>query len=291
MKNTNAIETEENSQYQIHIESKTKLLDIDFKELWRYRDLILLFTKRFFVVKYKQTILGPAWLILNPFLTSVIFTLVFGKIAGLSSDGVPEILFYLGSNAVWSFFANCLIQTAGTFTNNSSIFGKVYFPRLTMPISTVISSMINFCIQLIMFGIFWVYFVFTKAVYPNYVYIPLYLLVLVQLGALGLGFGIIISSLTTKYRDLAILVGFGVSLWMYGTPVIYPISKITNKTLLFIAHINPATQALETFRYIFLGNGVVSMFWWIITIISTIIILCIGVLLFNKVEKTFMDTI
>lgn len=291
MKTTDVIETDVNDQYQIHIEAKTKLLDIDLKELWRYRDLVFLFTKRSFVVKYKQTILGPAWLILNPFLTSVIFTLVFGKIAGLSSDGVPEILFYLGSNAVWSFFANCLTQTAGTFTSNSSIFGKVYFPRLTMPISTVISSMINFGIQFLMFGVFWLYFIVTNAIQPNYAFIPLYLLVLIQLGALGLGFGIIISSLTTKYRDLAILVGFGVSLWMYGTPVIYPISKITNKALLFIAHINPATQALETFRYIFLGNGEVSVFWWVITIISTAIILCIGVLLFNKVEKTFMDTI
>ncbi len=291
MKTTDVIETDVNDQHQIHIEAKTKLLDIDLKELWRYRDLVFLFTKRSFVVKYKQTILGPAWLILNPFLTSVIFTLVFGKIAGLSSDGVPEILFYLGSNAVWSFFANCLTQTAGTFTSNSSIFGKVYFPRLTMPISTVISSMINFGIQFLMFGVFWLYFIVTNAIQPNYAFIPLYLLVLIQLGALGLGFGIIISSLTTKYRDLAILVGFGVSLWMYGTPVIYPISKITNKALLFIAHINPATQALETFRYIFLGNGEVSVFWWVITIISTAIILCIGVLLFNKVEKTFMDTI
>ncbi len=291
MKTTDVIETDVNDQYQIHIEAKTKLFDVDLKELWRYRDLVFLFTKRSFVVKYKQTILGPAWLILNPFLTSVIFTLVFGKIAGLSSDGVPEILFYLGSNAVWSFFANCLTQTAGTFTSNSSIFGKVYFPRLTMPISTVISSMINFGIQFLMFGVFWLYFIVTNAVQPNYVFTPLYLLVLIQLGALGLGFGIIISSLTTKYRDLAILVGFGVSLWMYGTPVIYPISKITNKILLFIAHINPATQALETFRYIFLGNGEVSAFWWVITVVSTAIILCIGVLLFNKVEKTFMDTI
>lgn len=274
-----------------HIESKTKLLDINLNELWRYRDLILLFTKRFFVIKYKQTILGPAWLLLNPFLTSVIYTLVFGQIAGLSSDGVPQLLFYLGSNAVWTFFSNCLTQTAGTFTGNSSIFGKVYFPRLTMPISTVVSSMINFAIQFLMFSFFWVYFIIIGQVSPHYIYIPLYLLALIQLGCLGLGFGIIISSLTTKYRDLAILVGFGAQLWMYGTPVIYPVSRITNRTLLTLIHLNPATQAVETFRYIFLGAGDVSLFWWIITLITTFIILVLGVLLFNKVEKTFMDTI
>lgn len=274
-----------------HIEANTGLLDLKLNELWRYKDLIFLFTKRSFTVRYKQTILGPAWLILNPFITSVMYNIIFGVIAGLSTEGVPQLLFYMGSNGVWSFFASCLTTTANTFLSNAGIFGKVYFPRLTMPISSVLSAMINFFIQLLMFGFFWVYYIATGAVSPNFLYIPLFFLVLLQLGCLGLGFGIIISSLTTKYRDLGILVGFGVSLWMYGTPVVYPMSQINDATLKMIIHINPVSQALETFRYIFLGTGDVSLFWWGITILITALVLFLGIILFNKVEKTFMDTI
>lgn len=281
----------ENELYHTHIDSNPNLLDFNLKEVWRYRDLIFLFTKRSFVVKYKQTILGPIWLILNPFITSVMYNLVFGVIAGLSTEGVPQILFYMGSNAVWSFFAACLTTTANTFISNAGIFGKVYFPRLTMPISAVLNAAINFCIQMLMFGIFWVYFLAKGEVNPNWLMLPLIILVLIQLGCLGLGCGIIISSLTTKYRDLGILVGFGVSLWMYGSPVVYPLSQISNPVLKLVLHINPVSQALETFRYIFLGIGQVSEFWWGITICITLVILMLGILLFNKVEKTFMDTI
>ena len=277
--------------YHTHIESKPKLLDFNLKEVWRYKDLIFLFTKRSFVIRYKQTILGPAWLLLNPFLTSVMYNLVFGVIAGLSTEGVPQILFYMGSNAVWSFFAACLTTTANTFLSNAGIFGKVYFPRLTMPISAVLSALVNFGIQFLMFSFFWVFFIARGEVHPNWLALPLMFLVLLQLGCLGLGFGIIISSLTTKYRDLGILVGFGVSLWMYGSPVVYPLSQIANPTLKVILHINPVSQALETFRYIFLGVGQVSLFWWGISICITLVILVFGILLFNKVEKTFMDTI
>lgn len=278
-------------KYHTHIESKHKLLDFNLKEVWQYRDLIWLFTKRSFVVRYKQTILGPAWLLLNPFLTSVMYNLVFGVIAGLSTEGVPQILFYMGSHAVWAFFASCLTTTANTFLSNSRIFGKVYFPRLTMPISSVLSAMINFFIQMLMFAFFWIYFMAIGEVTPNWIYIPLFLLVLLQLGCLGLGFGIIVSSMTTKYRDLHVLVGFGVQLWMYGTPVVYPLSQITNKTLATIIRINPVTQAMETFRYIFLGVGQVDFFWWGITLLITATVLFFGIMLFNKVEKTFMDTI
>ena len=278
-------------EYYTHIDSKSKLLDLKLKEVWRYKDLIFLFTKRSFTVKYKQTILGPVWLILSPFITSVMYNLVFGVIAGLSTEGVPQILFYMGSNAVWSFFAACLTTTANTFLSNAGIFGKVYFPRLTMPISSVLSALINFGIQLLMFGFFWIYYIFNNAVFPCYKFILLFILALFQLGCLGLGCGIIVSSLTTKYRDLRILVGFGVSLWMYGTPVVYPVSQITNPTLRLIMHINPVTQAMETFRYLFLGTGEFNIYWWGITIIITIIILLGGILLFNRVEKTFMDTI
>ena len=204
---------------------------------------------------------------------------------------MPQILFYMGSNAVWSFFAACLTTTANTFLSNANIFGKVYFPRLTMPISSVLSALINFFIQLLMFSFFWIYFIFLGQISPNWIYIPLFLLVLFQLGCLGLGFGVIISSLTTKYRDLGILVGFGVTLWMYGTPVVYPISQITNDTLKLLILINPVSQALETFRYIFLGTGSVSIFWWLISILITLVILFVGIIMFNHVEKTFMDTI
>ena len=278
-------------RYYSHIDSHHKLLDFNLKEVWKYRDLILLFTKRSFTVRYKQTILGPAWLILNPFITSVMYNIVFGMIAGLSTEGVPQLLFYMGSHAVWAFFAACLTSTASTFLSNAGIFGKVYFPRLTMPISAVMGAFVNFLIQMLMFGCFWIYYIAVGQVTPNWLFIPLFLLVLLQLGCLGLGFGIIISSLTTKYRDLNVLVGFGVSLWMYGTPVVYPLSQITNKTLSLIIRINPVTQALETFRYIFLGTGQVSFFWWGISFMITAVILFVGIILFNKVEKTFMDTI
>lgn len=281
----------EKSAYHTHITSKQKLLDVNLKELWHYKDLILLFTRKSFVLTYKQTILGPAWIILNPFITSVIYTIVFGGIAGISTNGVPQVLFYMGSNAVWTFFATCLNKTATTFTANANVFGKVYFPRLTMPISTVLSSVINFFIQMLMFGLFWVYYLAKGEVFPHWEALPFILLVLFQLGCLGLGFGIIVSSLTTKYRDLAILITFGVQLWMYATPVVYPLSQIKNKMLVNIVRINPVTQAMETFRYIFLGEGDVSVLWWGISIATTVIVLVGGVLLFNKVEKTFMDTV
>lgn len=282
---------EENELYYTHIESKTKLFDINLKEIIKYKDLIFLFTRRSFVVTYKQTILGPAWIILNPFITSIIYTIVFGQIAGLSTEGVPQLLFYMGGNAVWSFFSTCLHRTSSTFISNSGIFGKVYFPRLTIPISTVLSAVINFFIQFMMFVLFWVYYLAKRMVCPHWVAIPMFFLVLLQLGALGLGCGIIFSSLTTKYRDLGILVNFGIQLWMYATPVVYPMSQIKNNTLRTIIHINPVSQALETFRYIFLGTGDVSVFWWSMSLIITMAILIFGVLLFNKVEKTFMDTV
>lgn len=277
--------------HHTHIEAKNNLLNVNLKELWTYRDLIILFTKRSFVVTYKQTILGPIWIILNPFITSVIYTIVFGGIAGISTNGVPQLLFYMGSNAVWTYFATCFNKTASTFTSNAGVFGKVYFPRLTMPISTVLSAVINFIIQLSMFGIFFVYYLAKGMVHPNWYALPLLLLVVCQLGCLGLGCGIIVSSLTTKYRDLAIVVSFGVQLWMYASPVVYPMSQLHNSLIRLILRINPASQALESFRYVMLGTGEVSVAWWSSTIIMTSIILFFGVILFNKVEKTFMDTV
>jgi lipopolysaccharide transport system permease protein len=282
---------DQSNKYHIHLEKKNGWFDINLKEVWQYRDLIWLFTKRTFVLRYKQTILGPLWVILQPLMTTLIFTLVFGGIAGISTDGVPQVLFYMGGNAVWSFFAACLNGTATTFTGNANVFGKVYFPRLVSPISTVLSSMINFLIQLGMFLCFWVYYLAVGEVSPNYVGILMLPVVMAYLGLLGLGFGVIVSSLTTKYRDLTMLVGFGVSLWMYITPVVFPVSTLGNGGLYHLVMLNPVTCAVETFRWAFLGQGVFDPLNWGISTAVMAVVVCVGVIIFSKVEKTFMDTV
>ena len=282
---------EQSNQYHTHLEPKNGWFDINLKEVWRYRDLIWLFTKRSFVLRYKQTILGPAWVILQPLMTTLIFTLVFGGIAGISTDGVPQVLFYMGGNAVWSFFAACLNGTASTFTGNAGVFGKVYFPRLVSPISTVLSSVVNFLIQLAMFLCFWVYYLVTGQISPNYLGMLMLPVILVYLGLLGLGFGIIVSSMTTKYRDLAMLVSFGVSLWMYITPVVFPVSTLGNGGLYQLVMLNPVTCAVETFRWAFLGQGMVSPLYWGISTVMMAVVVFFGVVVFSKVEKTFMDTV
>ena len=279
------------NQYHTHLEPKNGWFDIDLKEVWRYRDLIWLFTKRNFVVRYKQTVLGPLWAIIQPIITTLIHTLVFGGIAKISTEGVPPILFYMGGNVVWSFFAACLNGTATTFTGNAGVFGKVYFPRLVSPISTVLFSVINFFIQLAMFLVFWVYFIATNQIAPNYAGIAMLPVIIVYLGLLGLGFGIIISSLTTKYRDLTMLVGFGVQLWMYITPVVYPASELGNGGLYKAVMLNPVTCAAETFRWAFLGQGELNwMYWGISAAVMAVVVMC-GVIIFSRVEKTFMDTV
>ncbi len=277
--------------HHTHITAKRRLLDLNLKEVWQYRDLIWLYTKRSFQLTYKQTILGPAWIFLNPFITSLIYAFVFGGIAGIPTDGIPSILFYMGGNAVWGFFSGSLTKTASTFTANAAVFGKVYFPRLTMPISNVLSSAINFCVQMVLFLLFWAYYVITGAVNPNYWSILLLPLVLLQMGCLALGCGIIISSLTTKYRDLAILVTFGVQLWMYITPVVYPMSTLGDGWMRTVLLINPVTCGVEAFRYMFLGQGMADPLWWGISIGITLVVLFFGIILFNRVEKTFMDTV
>ena len=282
---------EQEQKYHTHLEPKNGWFDINLKEVWRYRDLIWLFTKRTFVLRYKQTILGPLWVILQPLMTTLIFTVVFGGIAGISTDGVPQVLFYMGGNAVWSFFAACLNGTASTFTGNSHVFGKVYFPRLVSPISTVLSSMVNFFIQLAMFLCFWAYYLITGQVSPNYLGLLMLPVILVYLGLLGLGFGIIVSSMTTKYRDLAMLVSFGVSLWMYITPVVFPVSTLGNGGLYQLVMLNPVTCAVETFRWAFLGQGVVNPLYWGISAAVMAVVVSFGVIVFSKVEKTFMDTV
>ncbi|MBR2746514.1 MAG: ABC transporter permease [Erysipelotrichaceae bacterium] len=280
-----------NEQYHIHISSEHKLLDLNLKEVWKYRDLILLFTKRNFAVRYKQTILGPAWLFLNPFITSVMHTIVFGRIAKIGTDGIPQILFHLTGSAFWSFFSSCLVGNASTFTANARVFGKVYFPRLTTPISNVLSNAIQFGIQMTMVLGFLIYFSINKMVVPNWLYFFLIPFLLIQLGLMGMGVGIIISSLTTKYRDLSVLVGFGMSLWMYGTPVVYPLSTISDGLLKQLVMLNPVTAPIELFRYIVLGRGAVMPEYLVYSRIFTIIVALLGIIIFNKVERTFMDTV
>lgn len=282
---------EQKPKYHTHLEPKNGWFDINLKEVWRYRDLIWLFTKKNFILIYKQTILGPAWIILQPLMTTLIYTLVFGGIAGISTDGAPQLLFYMGGTAVWSFFASCINKTANTFTGNASVFGKVYFPRLVSPISTVISSAIDFFVQFAMFLVFWIFYVVTGQVSPNYWGILMLPVILIYLGMLGLGFGIIVSSLTTKYRDLAMLVSFGVQLWMYITPVVYPASTLGNGGLHTLVMLNPVTCAVEAFRWAFLGSGAMNPIYWAISVAAMVLVVFIGIITFSKVEKTFMDTV
>lgn len=277
-------------QWKKVIEPKSRLLDLKLKEVFRYKDLIFMFVKRNFKSQYKQTILGPLWFIINPLITSLLFTVVFGGIAGISTDGVPQLLFYMAGNTAWQYFASCLTQTSHTFTANAGVFGKVYFPRLTMPISTVIFAAISFLIQFTMLICFLIYFYFTgENVNPN-INILLIPVMIIHMAAMGLGFGIIISSLTTKYRDLAILVTFGVQLWMYITPIVYPISTLSDK-MKSIIMLNPMAPVVCNFKYALLGSGQMEWGYWAISAVVTIIVLFVGIVIFNRVEKTFMDTV
>lgn len=279
------------SPHHTHITSNHRLFDLNLREVWRYRDLIVLFTKRSFTVTYKQTILGPAWIFLNPLISSLIYAFVFGGIAGMSTDGVPQLLFYLCSNAIWGYFSTTLTKNATTFTSNAGVFGKVYFPRLTIPISNMLSSAIQLAVQMLLVFLFLLYYVITGAVTPNWwawLTIPL---ILVDLGVMGLGFGIIISSLTTKYRDLSILVTFGVQLWMYATPIVYPLSQLGEGILKNILMLNPVTAPVELFRYAVLGQGVISIQGLIFSAVFALVVAIVGIMIFNHVEKTFMDTV
>ena len=279
------------TSYHTHISSTHRMLNLNLKEVWHYRDLIVLFTKRTFALTYKQTVLGPAWIFLNPLISSFIYAFVFGGIAGMSTDGVPKILFYLCSNAIWIFFSSCVTKNASTFTANANVFGKVYFPRLTVPISNVLASVVQLGVQMLMVLVFLVYYVVNGQVHPHWEAWLLILVVLVHLGLLGLGFGIIISSLTTKYRDLAILVTFGVQLWMYATPIVYPLSQLGDGLMKTILLINPVTAPVEVFRYAVLGQGTIMPQYLALSWVITIVVVVIGVMIFNKVEKTFMDTV
>lgn len=272
------------------IEPKHKLIDLKLGEVWQYRDLIRLFVKRDFTTRYKQTVLGPLWFIIQPLLLTVAQTFIFGNVAGLSTDGLPQFLFYMAGNVPWIYFSTCLSSTSNTFIANSKIFGKIYFPRLTTPISTAISSLINFAIQFAMFLCFTVFFIVTGSNVRITWVAALTPLFILELAILGTGFGIIISSLTTKYRDLQVLVSFGVLVWMYLSPVIVSGSSLSEKAYTLMM-LNPVSPVIELLRYGWLGSGTTPFLYWGISWIVAIAVFFIGVILFNKVEKTFMDTV
>lgn len=276
--------------WSLILRPKTGWFELHLVDLWRYRDLTLLFVWRDFLAQYKQTILGPLWHIIQPLFTTLLFTLIFGRVAKLPTDGLPPLLFYMAGITCWNYYAECLNRSAGTFINNASIFGKVYFPRLCVPVSVVISNIIKFSIQFALFLGFLAYF-YAKgfAIHPN-AFVLLTPLVVLIMAALGLGTGIIVSALTIRYRDLQVLITFGVQLLMYATPVIYPLSMISEKYR-WLVLANPMTALIETFRYAFLGSGTfdpVNLFY---SAAITFVILFIAIVLFNHVERTFMDTV
>jgi lipopolysaccharide transport system permease protein len=286
-------------KWDIVIEPKDKLLSVDFKELWRYRDLCALFIKRNIITQYKQTILGPAWFVIQPALTVLMYMIVFGGIAGIPTDGVPRPLFYLAGTCMWQYFASCLNNTSNTFVANAGMFGKVYFPRLVTPIANVISNLLRFGIQFGFFVIVYIIYYFTDPTCQAHLtwFALLAPLMVALLAGLALGFGTIISSLTTKYRDLQILFSFLVSLWMYATPIVYPLSQTNSMTYFGIpVHklmcLNPVTPIIETFKYGFLGCGdFVGWRWLIYSFVFMVVLLAVGIVVFNKVQKSFMDTV
>jgi len=284
--NNNESETE----WTTVIKPKGHLLDIDLKAVWRYRDLWYMFVKRDITTSYKQTILGPLWFIIQPAITTVMFMIVFGGIAHISTDGLPQPLFYLAGISLWNYFSECLNRTSSTFTNNAGIFGKVYFPRLVVPLATISSSLIRLAIQLGLFlVVYLIYVVKGAAIHPNFTLL-LFPILLIIMAGLSLGFGILISSMTTKYRDLTLLFGFVVQLWMYATPVIYPLSMMSPHRQWIMA-LNPLTSVIETFKYSTLGVGVFSWGMLAYSFVFMLVILALGIIVFNKVERSFMDTV
>lgn len=277
--------------YTTHIKAKTGWFDIDFRELLHYKDLVFLFFKRNYTTRYKQTILGPLWLIINPLLTVSLYALVFGGLAGLADSGVPQFVFYLCSNALWSFFSLSIIQTANTFTANAQIMGKVYFPRLVMPISSVLTGGLDLVVQLGMLVCVMIGYVIAGTHFGIGMTVLLAPILIVQTGMLGLGCGIIVAACTTKYRDLSILVGFGVQIWMYASPVVYTVGKIPQNLRILYLCCNPMSPIMECWRNVTIGSGGFLWQYWIVSWVETIVLVVIGILMFSRVEKTFMDTV
>lgn len=281
----------QNKQWDLTITPKDRLLAVDWGEIWRYRDMFLLFVARNFRTAYKQTILGPLWFIITPVLSVIVYVTVFGGIAGIPTDGVPPILFYLLGISVWGYFASCLSATSNSFVSNADIFGKVYFPRIIMPLVAVTTNLLSFAIQLAIFAAFYIYYVATgtpMTIHWQVVLFPVFVLIL---AFMSVGFGMIFSSLTTKYRDLQIMLAKIISLWVYITPVIYPLSMVTNEKLHLAMSLNPVTPVMEAIKYSLLGQGQFSWGWLCYSVLFTIVLLIFGLMLFNKVQKSFMDTV
>ena len=280
----------QHSGWDLVIKGHTSLFDLKFKDLWHYRDLLFLFVKRDFVSFYKQTILGPLWFFIQPIFTTIVFTFVFSDLAGISVDGLPKYLFYLTGITAWNYFSDCLNKTSTVFRDNANIFGKVYFPRLIMPLSIVVSNLVRFAVQLVLLLVMMAYFAIIGEHFEVTNAIFLFPVLVLMMALLGLGAGLIITAMTTKYRDLTFLVTFGVQLLMYGTTVIYPLSAAPEKYKRII-ELNPMTGIIEAFRYAFLGKGEFTLWSISYSMIFTIVILFLGIVIFNKTEKNFVDTI
>ena len=281
----------EDKDWDLIIKPQNKWYQIDFAAIWRYRDLLMLLVRRDFVAQYKQTILGPLWFLIQPLFTSLAYVLIFGNIAKLSTDGNPSMLFYMAGITLWTYFSDCLTKTSTTFIANASVFGKVYFPRLIIPMSVLVSNLIKFGIQFLIFIALWCYYyISTGKVNPHWEYLWLVPFLIILMAGLGLGFGITISSLTTKYRDLTYLVGFGVQLLMYASSVVIPISGMSERTKSLML-LNPLTSIVEAFKYIFLGNGYFDVYWLLYSLGFMLVLLSLAVIIFSRVEKSFMDTV
>ena len=276
--------------WDLIIEPQTSLLDLNLKDVWRYRDLLWLLVKRDFVSFYKQTILGPLWFFIQPLFTTIIFTFIFGNLAGLSTDGLPQPLFYMAGITAWNYFADCLTKTSTVFRDNANIFGKVYFPRLIMPLSIVVSNLVRFGVQMLLFFMMMAYYAYTGGSFAPNTYILLFPILVIQMALLGLGLGLVITALTTKYRDLAFLITFGVQLMMYATTVIYPLSAAPPQYK-WLIELNPMTGIIEAFRFGFLGQGELTFSSFGYSAAFTLVALVLGVIIFNKTEKTFVDTV
>ncbi len=272
------------------ITPKRSLFDLNINQIWKFRDLLFLFVWRDFVSVYKQTILGPLWFFIQPILTSITFTIIFGNFAQISTDGMPKLIFYMAGITMWNYFSDCLNKTSNTFVANQGLFGKVYFPRLIVPLSIIVTNLLKFGVQIILFMGFWTYFLLTtESLEPN-LYIFIFPLLVLTMAALGLGFGMVISALTTKYRDLTFLIGFGVQLLMYGSPIIYPISTVPEKYQ-WIIKLNPMTSIIDTFKHAFMGTGSFDGYNLLYSCVFAVCILFLGLIVFNKVEKSFIDTV
>ncbi len=278
-------------KWDLEITPRDKLLAVDWKEIWRYRDMFVLFVERNFRTAYKQTILGPLWFIITPVLSVIVYVTVFGGIANIPTDGVPPILFYLLGISVWGYFSSCLSSTSNSFVSNADIFGKVYFPRIIMPLVAVTTNLLTFSIQLAIFAAFYIYYVATGTELVIHWQIVLFPLLVVLLAFMAVGFGMIFSSMTTKYRDLQIMLAKIISLWVYITPVIYPLSMVSNPKLHLAMSLNPVTPVMEAIKYSLLGQGQFSWLWLAYSAVFTFILLVFGLMMFNKVQKSFMDTV